>query len=103
MRIAAIGDSDMITGFGLIGVKELYEVTPDKTEIEKVFKEVASNKEIGIIIISSLLADFVRDQIKRTNETKKIIPVIIEIPDKSGVSEHDPFEELIKKAVGVSI
>lgn len=103
MRIAVIGDSDMYTGFGLIGVKDLYEVRPDASEVGRVFKEVSMDKEVGIIVISSVLAELIRDSIKKTNQTKKILPVIIEIPDKSGALRYDPFDELIKKAVGVSI
>jgi len=103
MRIAVIGDSDMITGFGLIGIKDLYEASNEEAEVKRVFDEVTADKEIGLVIISSPLAEIVRGQIKRFNQTKKIVPVIMEVPDKRGPPEHDPFEELIKKAVGVSI
>jgi len=103
MRIAVIGDSDMVTGFGLIGVKDLYEVTEESTEVNAAFTDATSDKEIGLVIISSSKAELIREQIKRFNQTKKIIPVIIEVPDKHGAPEIDPFEELIKKAVGVSI
>lgn len=98
-----MGDEDMVTGFGLIGIKDLHIVPPERGAAERVFKKVASDKNIGLILISHSVADAIRDAITRTNETKKIIPVIVEVPDKGQSTEFDPFEDLIKKAVGVSI
>ncbi len=103
MRTAVLGDADMITGFSLIGIKDLHIVPPERSMAERVFKKVASDKNIGIILISHAIAEVIRDVITRTNETKKIIPVIVEVPDKGQSTEFDPFEDLIKKAVGVSI
>lgn len=98
-----MGDGDMITGFSLIGIKDLHIVPPERSAAERVFKKIASDKNIGIILISHAVAEVIRDVITRTNETKKIIPVIVEVPDKGQSAEFDPFEDLIKKAVGVSI
>ncbi|HPR40922.1 MAG TPA: V-type ATP synthase subunit F [Candidatus Methanofastidiosa archaeon] len=103
MRIAVIGGSDMITGFGLIGVKDLYEVCDETSAVREAFVRATSDKEIGLLVISSPMAGLIREQINKFNQTKKIVPVIIEVPDKHGAPEEDPFEELIKKAVGVSI
>ncbi|MCC7569011.1 MAG: V-type ATP synthase subunit F [Candidatus Methanofastidiosa archaeon] len=103
MRTAVIGDEDMVTGFGLIGIKDRYVVLPDRAAAEKVFHEVTSDKNVGIIIISHGVSALIRDLINRTNETKKILPVIIEVPDKGESAAFDPFEDLIKKAVGVSL
>ncbi|RZN44778.1 V-type ATP synthase subunit F [archaeon] len=103
MRIAVIGDDDTFTGFGIIGIKDLYAVPAERTAVEDVFKTVLKDSNIGIIVISHSYADLIRDHIKRVNINKKIIPIIVEVPDKGATVEFDPFEELIKKAVGVNI
>ncbi|MHC1605247.1 MAG: V-type ATP synthase subunit F [Candidatus Methanofastidiosia archaeon] len=103
MRIAVIGDSDVFTGFGLVGIKDIYDLKMDKREVEGTFKMLIENRDIGIIVISNNYANLIRDLICKVNKTKKITPVIVEIPDKSGEMKIDPFEDLIKKVIGVKL
>ncbi len=103
MRVAVIGDADIITGFSLIGVKDVFATDAKQDEVQDAFKAVIKDSSIGIIVISHSLAELIREDIKRLNLTKKIIPVIVEVPDKGSTEVFDPFEELIKKAVGVNI
>jgi len=104
MRVSVIGNHDLVTGFGLVGIKDLYAVKQERAPVEDTFRELSSDKEIGVIIIPHSYADLIRDSIKRVNDTKKIIPIIVEVPDAGEEAiDFDPFEDLIKKAVGVNI
>lgn len=54
-------------------------------------------KEKDIIIITENIADKLRSEINKISEEP--LPIIIEIPDKTGPSKKtvDPMRELVKK------
>lgn len=105
MKIAVIGDSDTVSGFRLGGVTNSYVVKADEP-IDAVLKEMISDEELGVIIVTERVADANRSTIDDQNNAKKsITPIIVEIPDKDGpiVREVDPLKVLIKSAIGVEM
>lgn len=105
MKIAVIGDSDTVSGFRLGGVTNSYVVKADEP-IDAVLKELISDEELGVIIVTERVADANRSTIDDLNKAKKsITPIIVEIPDKGGpiVREVDPLNVLIKSAIGVEM
>jgi len=105
MKIAVIGDSDTVSGFRLGGVTNSYVVKADEP-IDAVLKELISDEELGVIIVTERVADANRSTIDDLNKSKKsITPIIVEIPDKGGpiVREVDPLNVLIKSAIGVEM
>ncbi|MHC1594168.1 MAG: V-type ATP synthase subunit F [Methanotrichaceae archaeon] len=105
MKIAVIGDSDTVSGFRLGGVTNSYVVKADEP-IDAVLKELISDEELGVIIVTERVADANRSTIDGLNKAKKsITPIIVEIPDKGGpiVREVDPLNVLIKSAIGVEV
>lgn len=102
MSIAVIADPDTVIGFKLGGVKEGYPVE-DMKEAEDILKEVFK-KDISIIITTEKIGDSLRETIDRL-ASSSALPMIIEIPDKTGPSERatDPMRELIKRVIGVEM
>ncbi|MDR1721604.1 MAG: V-type ATP synthase subunit F [Methanobrevibacter sp.] len=100
--VAVIGDIDTVTGFKLGGVKKGIVVETDE-EAENALNELLES-EISIIIITEKIADNIRDHIDKKIGSD-VLPMIIEIPDKSGPSERDtdPMGELIKRVIGVEM
>ncbi|GAA5818739.1 MAG: V/A-type H+/Na+-transporting ATPase subunit F [Methanobrevibacter sp. CfCl-M3] len=100
--VAVIGDIDTVTGFKLGGVKKGYIVNSDK-EAENALSELI-NGELSIIIITEKIADNIREHINK-KVGSNVLPMIIEIPDKSGSSQRksDPMSELIKRVIGVEM
>lgn len=101
-NIAVMADPDTVTGFMLGGIKEGYPVK-DMAEAEEKLKELVK-KDISIIITTEKIGDEIRTTIdKFTGE--HALPMIIEIPDKTGPSERatDPIRELIKRVIGVEM
>lgn len=100
--VAVIGDLDTVTGFQLGGVKDGL-VVETKQDAENALDELIDN-QVSIIIITEKIADNIKEHI-----TKKIgsdvLPMIIEIPDKSGPSDRDTdsMGELIKRVIGVEM
>ncbi|MHA1410065.1 MAG: V-type ATP synthase subunit F [Candidatus Odinarchaeia archaeon] len=102
MKIAVVGDEDTVIGFKLAGVSEGI-IVEDAYKAETHIRELAERKDIGLIIITEKIGAKIRKLI--SNILKKGIPIIIEIPDKTGPLKagEDPIKELVKKAVGVDI
>lgn len=100
--VAVIGDLDTVTGFQLGGVK-VSKVVETNEDAENALDELM-NEEVSIIIITEKIADDIREYIDKKIGSN-VLPMIIEIPDKSGPSgrDNDPMGELIKRVIGVEM
>jgi V/A-type H+-transporting ATPase subunit F len=100
--VAVIGDMDTVTGFKLGGIKKGHVVNNNE-EAEHALNELI-NDNLSIIIITEKIADNIREYINKKIGSN-VLPMIIEIPDKSGSSERDvdPMSELIKRVIGVEM
>jgi V/A-type H+-transporting ATPase subunit F len=100
--VAVIGDSDTVIGFKLGGVKE-GRVVKNDNDAEVALDELINN-DISIIIITEKIAENIREFIDK-KVGSDVLPMIIEIPDKSGssVGDSDPMNELIKRVIGVEM
>lgn len=100
--VAVIGDIDTVTGFRLGGVRE-GRVVNNKEEAEKALDDLIETN-VSIIIITDKIADEIRVHMNKTIGSE-IVPMVIEIPDKDGMSESDgdQMRALIKRVIGVDI
>ncbi len=100
-KIAIIADQDTVTGFMLGGIKEGYPV--DNMEKASKTLEELIKKDYSIIITTEKIGDALREKIDHLTESA--LPMIIEIPDKTGSIERetDPLRELIKRVIGVEM
>jgi len=100
--VAVIGDIDTVTGFQLGGIKTSKVVETSK-DAENALDELI-NDDVSIIIITEKIADDIRKYIDKKLGSD-VLPMIIEIPDKSGPSDRDsdPMGELIKRVIGVEM
>ncbi|MGZ7048945.1 MAG: V-type ATP synthase subunit F [Methanobacterium sp.] len=100
--IVVMADRDTVTGFMLGGLKETYPVETTE-EAEDTLKNLIE-QDFSIIITTEKIGDELRDSIDRFTKASAL-PMIIEIPDKSGPSERatDPMRELIKRVIGVEM
>lgn len=102
MRFYVISDNtDTITGLRLAGLKGV--VVHKREEILKALDEAASDPETGIIIMTELLAERVKDVVRdiRLDSHKPIITVI---PDRHGERRRpDYITSYIKEAIGLKI
>jgi V/A-type H+-transporting ATPase subunit F len=102
MKVAVVGDTDITTGFGLIGVNSRF-VAKKREEVEDALSECLNNPDIGVVILLSSLADLVRDSVTRI-QTTRVYPLIVEIPGKAApVREEAVINRLVGKAVGISL
>lgn len=84
--VAIIGDLDTVTGFQLGGVK-VSKVVETNEDAENALDELINDK-VSIIIITENIADNIRKYMEKKIGSN-VLPMIIEIPDKSGPSDRE--------------
>jgi V/A-type H+-transporting ATPase subunit F len=102
MKFFLISDNiDTLTGMRLAGINGI--IVHERQEMLKALEEACSNKEIGIILITEILAEMAQEEIKeiRLDSTK---PVITIIPDRHGERRpKDYITNYIKQSIGLKI
>jgi len=102
MKFFAISDNiDTITGLRLSGIKGV--VAHEREEVLAVLDELLEDNEMGIILMTELLAEKIPEELKviRLDSTKPIITVI---PDRHGERRKpDYITNYIKESIGLKI
>lgn len=102
MKVFIISDNThTLTGMRLSGVEGV--VVHEREEILKELAKVKKNRDIGIILITELLAERVKLEL---NEMKLSVslPIIVEIPDRHGTRRPPDFlTRYIRESIGLKI
>jgi len=101
-NIAVMADEDTVTGFMLGGIKEGYPVK-DMEKTGEILEDLVK-KDFSVIITTEKIGDKFRETIDKLT-SERTLPMIIEIPDKTGSIERDsdPMRELIRRVIGVEM
>ncbi len=102
MKILVVGNKDMINGFQLAGIKDVYEAN-DAWKAKEILNDVKYMNDVAIVIISRRMAHEIREYLDDWKRDKGIYPIILEIPDKKEVKVEDPMRSLVKRAIGIDI
>ena len=97
-----IGDSDMITGFRLVGVEGVEATSVD--EARQALNKAITRNDIGIIIISeSFLTDLpLRAEIDKMRQ-ERVTPLIVEIPGSMEPPNQIQLSSIISKILGIKM
>jgi V/A-type H+/Na+-transporting ATPase subunit F len=102
MKFFAISDNvDTITGLRLAGIKGV--LVREKAEVIQALEKATADENMGIIIMTELLAEMVQEEVKiiRLDASKPIITVI---PDRHGARRRpDYITNYIKESIGLKI
>lgn len=102
MKFFLLSDNiDTLTGMRLAGIKGI--LVHEKDEIIAALDEACSNKNIGILLVTELLAERVSEELKevRLDKTKPIVTII---PDRHGERRRsDYITNYIKESIGLKI
>ena len=90
---------DSYLGMKLAGIEGAY--VRKKDEIEKTFREVRKDKEIGIIFLTEKAYFMIEDLVMETKR-KNLFPLVTVIPDRYGYQrEQGIITQYIKESVGL--
>lgn len=102
MKFFLLSDNvDTLTGMRLAGIKGV--LVHERDEIITVLSDVCSSNEIGILLVTELLAERVPEELKeiRLDATKPIVTII---PDRHGERRRrDYITGYIKESIGLKI
>ncbi|UCC16246.1 MAG: hypothetical protein JSU58_07685 [Dehalococcoidales bacterium] len=107
--IAVVGGSNLTILLRLAGVGNYYTVDDDgslETSVRDVMTDLINDNTVSIIAIQSDYAVHVRDMIERVIESKRLTPVIIEVPSGKGEVEESAaayYRAFVRKFVGFDI
>jgi len=100
-KIMVLGDAPLVMGFRLAGL-EFYEMVEEK-DYEQKLEEYLKKEEFGIIITNERMLNSIDWRLKKKLDSIAY-PVIVPMPDQSGVSvEGDEIRNLIKRALGFDL
>ena len=102
MKIFLISDNThTLAGLRLAGIEGV--VVHEREEILKELEKVKEEKEIGILLITELLAERVQPEINDLKLARNM-PIIVEIPDRHGTRRPSDFlTRYIRESIGLKI
>ena len=101
MKFFVIGDRQTVLGFRLVGIEGT--VAGEREDALDALNAVVTRKDVGIVLITEMIADKVRDEVDARLYGMGF-PLVLEIPDASGPSPQRPkIEDVVRKAIGISI
>ena len=101
MEIVVIADEHSATAFRLAGVRRVYEAVSGDADLHALLAEDG----VGLVIVTERVADENRKIIDDHKASKRITPIVVEVPDVGGPAprEVDPIRELIRRAIGADV
>lgn len=95
-----IGDSDMITGFKLVGIEGVEVTSVD--EARRALNDALARRDVAIIIVSAVFSTqpLMREWIDKARRERKT-PLIVEIPGSRGISGEIRISDIISKTIGI--
>ena len=101
MKFFVIADNDTALGFRFAGVESV--AVSDAQAARAEFQKAAGNPEVGIIIITDVVAQGIRQEVDAAR-AKGVKPLVVEIPGRSGPLEgRGSLLDLITEAIGVRL
>ena len=101
MELVVIADEHSATAFRLAGVQRVYEAGSGQENLQSLLVE----ETVGMVIVTERVADENRKIIDDHKASKRITPIVVEVPDVNGPIERevDPIRELIRRAIGADV
>lgn len=102
MRMFLISDNvDTRTGMRLAGIEGV--VVHEREEILDALDEVLKDTGVGIVLITELCAERIRNELKNVKLTFSV-PLIVEIPDRHGTRRPaDYIMQHVQEAIGLKL
>jgi len=101
MKLAAICDKDTAVGLRLAGIHDIY--IPEENPV-KILDKISERNDVGVVFITEKIAESISKDLKEFR-LRYDIPIVLEIPDKTGrLEDHIDFVSLlVKRAVGIDL
>ena len=97
-----IGDSDMLTGFRLVGLEGAEANSLD--DVKHALDKALARSDIAIIILSEAFSKepAIRQQVDKIRQ-ERVTPLIVELPGSKGPQAGVKLSDTISKILGIKI
>ncbi|MCI4352000.1 MAG: hypothetical protein L3K14_01235 [Thermoplasmata archaeon] len=99
-QTAVIGERELAIGFRLIGLKDVFEVTPATAAAE--FQRVMSRDDINLVIASEGVRRRLSEN-QRVHAEGSLQPLVVFVPSPTGEYEVESLAALAKRVLGISL
>jgi V/A-type H+-transporting ATPase subunit F len=101
MRMHVIGGRDLVVGFRLAGMRG--EVATPEDDVAGAVARAAADPEVGILVVSSPVAERARAAIDRIR-VRTGFPIVFEVPEAGGPPrDPDALMRFVGEAVGLRL
>lgn len=90
--IAIIGDEDLVNGLRLAGMSTYYIVKNGQDvgdQVKKILDQLVNDSNVNIIVIQEDYAEYSSPVSALIRESKRLTPIIVEVPSKYGTKYGD--------------
>jgi len=101
MELVVVAEEHTATAFRLAGVRRVYDAGAGEEQLQGLLAEDG----VGMVIVTERAADRHRRIIDEHKASKRITPIVVEVPDVGGPVQRDvdPIRELIRRAIGADV
>lgn len=99
-RTAVLGERELAIGFRLIGLKDVFEVTPETMAAE--FQRLMVSGEYSLVIASQSVRPRLTEA-QRFHADSSLAPLVVFVPTPTGEFEVESINELAKRVLGVTL
>ncbi|MBU5439399.1 V-type ATP synthase subunit F [Tissierella sp. MSJ-40] len=101
MKSFLISDNkDTLVGLRLSGIDGV--LTTSKKEINENFKRTLEDKDIGIIILTENVFNEIKEEVLEVKINENT-PLIVTIPDRTGLKDKNFIMRYVKESIGIKI
>lgn len=100
MKIKVLGDEFTCLGFELAGIPS--QKAEDRQTLRKEFNACLEDEELALILITEREAGLIRRRVDK-QKTEGELPLVVEIPARSGWEERGKALKLINRVLSIKI
>ena len=99
-QTVVLGERELAIGFRLIGLKDVFDVTPDTAVAE--FQRVMAAGQYNLIIASQSIRARLSEA-QRATADASLRPLVVFVPTPTGEFEVESINALAKRVLGVTL
>jgi V/A-type H+/Na+-transporting ATPase subunit F len=99
-RTAVLGERELAIGFRLIGLQDVFDVTPENAVSE--FQRVMTSGEYSLVIASQSIRPRLSEA-QRLHADSSLSPLVVFVPTPTGEYEVESINQLAKRVLGVTL
>lgn len=109
LSIAVIGDEELVNGLRLAGISKCWmirETHSAREEARNALTDLMADPQIGVVVLMEDYAEYVEDLLEQARRGRKLMPIVIEVPSKSGTKYPDVtryYKAFIRASIGFDI